>query len=409
MSSAPTPENEQERLQALRDYGILDSGHEQAFDQLTRLASRICGTPISLVSLIDADRQWFKSRVGLDADQTPRDQAFCAHAIADDQTLIVDDARRDPRFADNPLVTGDPGIRFYAGAPLITREGHRLGTLCVIDREPRALDTEQLDALRVLADQVMDQIELRRSLRALEQRNGRIQALMEERDRLFATIAHDLRNAISGIVSLADVIDMELTDGNLKELHTYVPHLKLCSDSASSLLSNMLDWSRLQSGGMRFAPVVLDLRALLNETAATYTATALAKEVNLDVRSGPAAWVNADPTMIASTLRNLIGNAVKFTPGGKSVIARITSGEEGHTVEIRDEGIGMPTAPANEESLPESRNGTRGEKGSGLGLKLVRGFLQHHDASLGIDSVPGGGTRISFTLRSGAAPGRPGD
>mgnify|MGYP000128392160 CR=1 FL=1 len=167
--SAPLPTDEAERIKALQEFQVLDSMPEQAFDDIVFLASHICQTPIALVSLVDTDRQWFKARVGLGAPQTSRDLAFCAHAILEpDRVLQVQDATKDERFNTNPLVTGAPDIRFYAGTPLVTPDGRAIGTLCAIDRKPRELTCEQLRALRALSREVMVQLELRRTILTLE-------------------------------------------------------------------------------------------------------------------------------------------------------------------------------------------------------------------------------------------------
>ncbi|NKB17500.1 MAG: PAS domain S-box protein [Pseudanabaena sp. CRU_2_10] len=168
MIPAPKPADESARLASLQQCKILDTTPERGFDDITRLAAYICQTPIALVSLIDRDRQWFKSKVGLEATETPRNLAFCAHAILQSDVFIVPDAHQDERFADNPLVTGDPYVRFYAGVPLISSEGHAFGTLCAIDRVPRELTPEQISALKSLAHQVVHLIELRRNLADLD-------------------------------------------------------------------------------------------------------------------------------------------------------------------------------------------------------------------------------------------------
>jgi len=167
MATYPVPANEAERLRTLRAYKILDTKPEEYFDELTRLAALICGVPISLISLIDTDRQWFKSKFGLDVRETPRAQAFCTHAIMQPELFVVPDATKDERFANNPLVTGDLNIKFYAGEPLAARDGHVLGTLCVIDHVPHTLTDAQKEALKIVGRLVIANFELRRDLQEL--------------------------------------------------------------------------------------------------------------------------------------------------------------------------------------------------------------------------------------------------
>jgi len=209
MTTAPMAGAEQARVAELRRYGILDTLPEQVFDDLTRLAAYVARTPIALVSLVDTDRQWFKARVGLGATETPRDISFCGHAVAGGEMLIVPDTSLDQRFADNPLVVGDPHIRFYAGSPLIAPSGHALGTLCVIDRVPRELDGQQIEMLEALGRQVMSQLDLRLKTAQQEelqqQLRYRTAELIEGEGRMYAI----LDNMVDGVITIDDAGSIE--------------------------------------------------------------------------------------------------------------------------------------------------------------------------------------------------------
>ncbi|MCC5815270.1 MAG: PAS domain-containing protein, partial [Leptospira sp.] len=167
-SKLPIPPNEEGRLKSLYSYQLLDSPPEEQFDRLTKLAASICGVPIALMSLIDKDRQWFKSKVGMDSIETARDISFCQYAILDKNLFEIEDAHRDERFIENPLVTGDPNIRFYAGYPLVMADGNAIGTLCVIDRIPRKLDDNQKESIRLLAEELVHNIKTRKEQEELK-------------------------------------------------------------------------------------------------------------------------------------------------------------------------------------------------------------------------------------------------
>jgi GAF domain-containing protein len=188
MKTSPS-QIEKKRLNVLWQYDVLDSVPEGVFDDLTELAARICEAPIALISLVDENRQWFKSKVGVTINETSRDISFCARAIQQDGLFIIPDATQDARFANNPLVTSDPKIRFYAGAPLITPDGHALGTLCVIDKVPRELRNDQQQALLVLARHVMTQLELRRHARELAEAHKAREATHSELEKERAKVA----------------------------------------------------------------------------------------------------------------------------------------------------------------------------------------------------------------------------
>ena len=203
-----TPDNEIERLQALKEYAILDTLPEQDFEDLTKIASEICQTPISLITLIDSNRQWFKSNHGLNVRETPRDYAFCAHAINNPyEILTVKDSREDDRFANNPLITGYPNVIFYAGVPLVNPAGFSLGTICVIDNEPRELTLNQLESLRALSRQVVNLFEFKKLNRNLKESQEEIQTRNSELEQFAYVVSHDIKSPLNNIIGLITILN----------------------------------------------------------------------------------------------------------------------------------------------------------------------------------------------------------
>ena len=213
MKSAFIPENEEERLRILNSYKILDTLPEEDYDAIAKIASKICNTPIALISLVDKDRQWFKSNHGLEAKETPRELAFCAHSILNpDDLFVINDATKDDRFSDNPLTTEAPNVIFYAGAPLNSSEGHTIGTLCVIDNKPNDLNETQKEALRLLAKQVVSLLDLRKRNHELRNVNKKVTSLNEQLNNFAYRLTHDLKSPISGVNFLLDVLKNDHID-----------------------------------------------------------------------------------------------------------------------------------------------------------------------------------------------------
>jgi PAS domain S-box-containing protein len=261
MTPAPLPQNESERLEALRRYEVLDTEPEQKFDDLTLLASHICQAPIALISLVDAERQWFKSKVGMTTSQTARSISFCGHAILEDDVMVVPDAAADARFADNPIVTGEPNVRFYAGAPLVTPNGHALGTLCVADRVPRNLSAAQLDALRALARQVVAQLELRRRLKeereerklAIDEKETTVQLILNQMPAILWSTDTDLRLTSSVGAALAALGRREGAAVGLtlfEFFHTTDPEFKPLAAHRKALLGESVSFEVEWNGRM---------------------------------------------------------------------------------------------------------------------------------------------------------------
>lgn len=385
------PDNERERLDALYSYGILDTGAESDFDELVKLASHICDTPISLITLIDQDRQWFKAKTGLDADGTTREVAFCAHAIHQDDLMVVDDALLDPRFADNPLVTGSPDIRFYAGMPLSTPTGYKLGTLCVIDTKPHHLTTIQREALEILGKQAMKLMELRR-------RNEEMKRLAELHKRLLSIIGHDLRSPSASLHNLLEVaIDGDL---EMEEFREMLPDLQRSVASSLLLLNNLLDWASSQLSGRKVGRKPIPLKKVTDQITTILTASFHEKGNRIDSRLTEGDIAIGDRHMTDFILRNLLMNANKFMDGGTvTVSAKLEN--NAMVVSVADDGPGIaPNVLANLFSW-ETRTttvGSAGERGSGLGLPMCLEFARAQGGDLQAESTLGHGSTFHLRL-----------
>lgn len=393
MVVAPKPENEAARLQILRDFEILDSGEEIEFDEIVALASKICESEISLISLIDESRQWFKAKVGLAADETERDVAFCAHAIHDDKIMEVQDTHEDQRFFDNPLVLDDPRIRFYAGMPLETQDGYRLGTLCVIDSKPKKLNEHQRFALKILANQVIKLMELRI-------RNFELQRSMETRNRLLSIIAHDVKGPLKSLALLAGYMTED--DMSLDETMHAATEIEKVANRTGELVENILNWAKNIEDRKSLQAVDIDLNLVLNEIRELYAAMLAKKKISLHAQLN-VPHATGDIEMIKFIFRNLISNAIKFSQDCELEVSTSSMEPDGWQLVVQDHGVGM--SPAQLQKLFNwseryTSLGTNNEKGTGIGLLLVKDFVERHQGQLYISSVLNEGTKITINLKN---------
>jgi signal transduction histidine kinase len=392
------PHNESERLKALRSYEVLDTLSEREYDQLTLIASQICGCKMSLISLIDDDRQWFKARVGLKVSETPRELAFCAHAIHEPRkTLVVPDARLDNRFHDNPLVTGDPHLAFYAGVPLVNDDGLPLGTLCVLDSEPRTLSESQLNALNALADQVMALLELRRSKMALERTLGSLEAKNRELEQFAFIAAHDLKSPLNGISSLTDI----LIEGHSNLLQQdgvrMLNAIRSSSQQLSSLIAGLLDYYRLDgANNVGDSPIGKDeLRSQITSLFGGDTTVEFKFGIQPEV-------INSHGPVLLQVLLNLVGNAIKYSDKAKTVVTiEVEEAHHGYRVVVADNGAGIDGRFHDKlfELFETASSSDRfGKRGNGIGLATVKKLVNRIGGTIRFSSELGKGTTFEFTM-----------
>jgi signal transduction histidine kinase len=355
------------RLTSLYRYNILDTPAEAGFDGIVRVAATVCETPVSLVSFVSFDRQWFKARTGFAACQTSLEESVCAHVVAERRLLVIPDLTADPRTQSNPLVIGPPNIRFYAGAPLMTPQQEVLGALCVIDSKPRpsGLSPAQADALTVLAGQVMTQLELRRI--NADKARDLLAALgaTELREKFIAVLGHDLRNPLSAISSGVQMLQDRPRGQNADRILAMMAH---SVTRMSGLVDNVLDFARGRLGGaFDINRTPTDLRPVLEHVVAEMQASWPERVIQTSFAIDHA--VDCDGPRVAQLFSNLLGNALVHGLEGGAVKVRAWDGPEGFELDVSNRSEEIPRETLQRLFQPFVR-GEEASDGRGLGLGL---------------------------------------
>jgi signal transduction histidine kinase/CheY-like chemotaxis protein len=424
--SPPIPSNDAERVAHLRSLGVLDTPPEPEYDEVAQLAAEICQAPIALVSLVDSDRQWFKANVGLPEPETPRRLSFCAHAISErtSDLFIVRDALADPRFADNPIVTGEPRVRFYAGAPLITTDGWALGTLCVIDHRPRDLTATQLQALRTLRRQVVNAFEIRRLVASqarviaeldrtqgtLEHARRTAEECTRAKSEFLATMSHEIRtpmNAVIGMTTLLRATSLSIEQReSVDTIHESGEHLL-------TVVDDILDFSKIEAGKLELDRMPFTVADCVRGAVNLLAGRAAEKRLSLKVEIAPdtVSHIAGDAGRVRQILVNLLGNAVKFTERGEIVVEVSSRSLDDDRAElhftVRDTGIGIPSDRIDRLFLTFSQidvSTSRRFGGTGLGLAISRRLAELHGGRMWVESNPGAGSRFHFTIVARTMP-----
>ncbi|MEM1423543.1 MAG: ATP-binding protein [Planctomycetota bacterium] len=417
MPAAPFPSNERQRLRTLVSCSVLDTAPEACFDDLTRLASNATGCPIALVSLLDSTRQWFKSEHGLGTRQTHRDQAFCGYAILNNEPLVIEDATRDDRVSDNPLVTGEPFIRFYTGIPLTAGTDELVGTLCVIDTAPRTIYPDQLATLEALARQTSAQLELRRTLTELAHAR-------ETKRQFLANITHELRTPLTAIHGFSRLLsEDESVAQDSAQRSEFLRSIATNSEHLLSVVNDILDLSKLGAERMTIETLPVSPVDVIDGVVEMLAPRTHAEGIEIRTRIEPSAErpVETDPTRLRQILVNLVGNALKFTDEG-SVEIRAAVRDGRLSVEVEDTGCGMTEEQQErvgyfDAFVQGDQSTTRTHGGTGIGLHLSNALAKMMGGGLSFVSEAGVGT--TFTLEidapasddaedpTGSAPARP--
>lgn len=397
MRAAAKPQNDIERLSSLYSYNILDSLPDENIDAITRIASEICGTSISLVSLIDDDRQWFKSTIGFgeQGGETERGVSFCAHAILDPgEMFIVTDPAKDERFHDNPFVTGEPHIAFYAGVPLVNRDGYPLGALCVLDSTPRVLTEGQKQTLKALGRQVVSLFELHKANDELKASQKLLEDTNEELERFAHVVAHDLKSPANNIISLTDIMISEYSDNLDPEAHKILGYLKSSSRNMKTLIDAILKHAKAvhllakDKERVSFSVVMEKVKAFLQ----------LPGNFKLEYE-GDESVIYAPASALVQILLNLCTNSIKYNDKKEGFVkVAFKDGDRFYLFSVSDNGIGIPETSQKDifgifQVLGEK------EGSQGIGLSTVKKLVERLGGTISVSSVVGEGSTFTFTIK----------
>ena len=398
MSEVVPANNEADRIKRLDYYEIMDSQEEAMFDELTLLASQILDVPISYISLLDDQRQWFKSKVGLDVSETPIDISFCKHTIMGKEPLIVNDTLESETFKDNVFVTGELGARFYAGVPIMDLDNHAIGTFCAVDQKPRELTDKEKQLLKTMAKTAMSLISLRKSrLEAMK--------LAKAKEEFLSNMSHEIRTPLNAIIGFNDLLRKTTLTTTQSE---YLDTIRTSSQTLKVIIDDVLDFSKLESDKIELELRPISLEALVDHVIKLQLPIANEKGVRL-LKSLDAAlpvYVLGDQTRLAQIFTNLISNAIKFTAKGLVELKAYVVEQDDFNSLVRfqvvDTGIGIPEENLDkifERFTQADANTTRLYGGTGLGLSIVKGFTELMGGAVTVESTLGKGTTFTVELR----------
>lgn len=386
------------RLEALRGYDILDTEPEPAFDSLIQVAAAICQTPVSLISLVDADRCWFKANLGLDGMcEAPREIAFAKYVVDDPhEPFIVEDAQNDPRFMHGPLANGQPPMRFYCGTPLVNPEGYVLGSLCVIDHQPRRLESHQVHALKTLARQITTNFEQRRMLRKVEKLNTELEQAYREMESFSYSVSHDLKAPLRAIEGYAQILEEDYTEQLDEDGREMLQRMIDSTQNMRTLVDGILNLSRISRKPLVRTPT--DLSAMAREIFAK-----IADRGNAILCVADELTAVGDVELIRVTLQNLLENAVKYSSKRERPEIEVgkTETDRGTAFFVRDNGAGFNTKYYKKLFQLFQRLHKPSEfSGTGIGLSIVEKVIKRHHGQIWAESEPDRGATFYFTLNN---------